>query len=288
MRLIAHLPDETSAKTFAGYLGSLEIRNQVEPDTGGWAVWIHSEDQIEAGRQALGAYLKNPGDAKYRQAAEAAAALEKTRQREELAAAKRVRKSSQLWSRSGSTPLTYSLIGVCVLVTIIGGISPGPEEVHWLLISEWPVGWLTEVRGGQVWRLITPIFIHFGITHLLFNMLVLRDLGGIVEMCQGTKKLALLVLIIALGSNLGQYMWDGFYFGGMSGVLYGLFGYIWIRSQSEPGSGLALSQMTIGIMLVWFFLCLAGLLGNVANGTHAVGLIMGMLWGALPWVKARR
>jgi GlpG protein len=288
MRLIAHLPDETSAKTFAGYLVSLDIRNQIEPDTGGWAVWIHSEDQIEAGRQALTAYLKNPADAKYRQAAEATATIEKNRQREEIAAAKRVRTASQLWSRSGRTPLTYGLIAACVLVTIIAGISPGPEDVHWLLISEWPAGWLTEVRGGQVWRLITPIFIHFGITHLLFNMLVLRDLGGIVEMCQGTKKLALLVLIIAIGSNIGQYLWDGFYFGGMSGVLYGLFGYIWIRGQADPGCGLALSQMTIAIMLVWFVLCLAGFLGNVANGTHAVGLIMGMIWGALPWFKARR
>jgi GlpG protein len=288
MRLIAHLPDETSAKTFAGYLGSLDIRNLIEPDSGGWAVWIHSEDQIEAGRQALTAYLKNPGDAKFHHAAEATAALEKTREREEITAAKRLRTSEQLWNRSGHTPLTYSLIAACVLVTVFAGLSPGPEDVHWLLISEWPSGWLPEVRTGQVWRLITPIFIHFSLAHILFNMLVLRDLGGIIEVRQGTKKLAILVLVLALGSNLGQYQLDSFYFGGMSGVLYGLFGYIWIRSQSDPGSGLALSQMTIAIMLIWFVLCLAGLLGNVANGTHAVGLVMGMIWGSIPWFKRWR
>jgi GlpG protein len=133
--------------------------------------------------------------------------------------------------------------------------------------------------------LITPIFIHFGLQHLLFNMLVLRDLGGIVETCQGSRRLALLVVVFALGSNLGQYVLAGPFFGGMSGVLYGIFGYIWVRSQCDPGSGLALSPLTVGIMLVWFFLCLYGVVGTVANGAHGVGLVMGIVWGGLPLAK---
>lgn len=288
MRLIAHLPDENSARTFAGYLGSLDIRNQVEPDSGGWAVWIHSEDQLEAGRSALASYLQNPADARFLRAAEAAATMEKNRQRDAEAATKRIQRSGQIWTRSNRTPLTYALIGACVLVAVFVGFSPNMEDVRWLLISQWSSGWLTEVRSGQIWRLVTPIFIHFGVAHLLFNMLVLRDLGGIVEMCEGTRRLAIMVLVLALGSNVGQYALANPYFGGMSGVLYGLFGYIWIRGQADPGSGLALSSMTVMIMLVWFFLCLAGLLGNVANGTHAVGLVMGMIWGAVPWFKRAR
>jgi GlpG protein len=285
MRLITHLKDEASAKAFAGYLGSLDIRNQIEPDAGGWAVWIHSEDQIEAGRQALAAYLQNPGDAKYRRAGEAAAALEEKRQRDAAAAARRIRTPDQIWRRSGRTPLTFGLIGACVLVTLFSGLSPTVQDVHWLLISQWKYPWLPEVRSGQIWRLITPIFIHFSPSHLLFNMLVLRDLGGIVEMCQGTGRLAVLVVVLAIGSNLGQYFFSDPLFGGMSGVLYGLFGYIWMRSQCDPGSGLALSSMTIAIMLTWFFLCLSKLLGPVANGAHAVGLMMGMIWGAFPMAK---
>jgi GlpG protein len=287
MRLITHLKDEAGARTFAGYLASLDIRNQVEPDSGGWAVWIHSEDQIEAGRQALAAYLQNPDDAKFRRAAQAAGLLEQSRQREAAAAARRVRTADQLWNRSGRTPLTYALIGVCILVTVFSGLSPRLEDVRWLLISEWKLGsgWLPEVRTGQIWRLVTPIFIHFSPSHLLFNMLALRDLGGIVESCQGAKRLALLVLVLALGSNLGQYILFNPFFGGMSGVLYGIFGYIWVRGQCDPGSGLALSPMTVGIMLLWFFLCLTGILGSVANGAHAVGLVMGIVWGALPLAK---
>jgi len=76
MRLIGHVKNESSAKTLADYLASLDIRNLVEPDSDGWAVWVYSEDQLEAGHQALSSYLQNPGDLRYQQAGAAAAALQ--------------------------------------------------------------------------------------------------------------------------------------------------------------------------------------------------------------------
>ena len=84
---------------------------------------------------------------------------------------------------------------------------------------------------------------------------------------------------------LSSIFYDTPPFGGMSGVLYGMLGYIWMRSYSEPGSGLGISGMTLGIMLVWFFLCLLQIIPGVANGTHVTGLVMGMIWGALPMAK---
>jgi GlpG protein len=285
MRLIGHLKNEASARTFGGYLSSLEIRNMVEPDSEGWAVWIYSEDQIQKGSQALTAYLQNPADRNFQNAAETAAASEQRQRREETAFAKRVRTADQIWKRSDTAPLTLFLIGASVVITLFAGLNPSLANVRWLLISEGAPGFLPEVRSGEIWRLITPIFIHFGPTHLLFNMLVLYDLGRLIEMAQGTKRLALLVVVIGVGSNLGQYIIGGFSFGGMSGVLYGMVGYIWLRSQCDPASGLMLSPMTLGVMLVWFFLCLYGIIPGVANGTHTVGLVMGIIWGAFPMVK---
>jgi GlpG protein len=285
MRLIGHLQNEASARTFAGYLVSLDIRNQVEPDSDGWAVWIHSEDQIEAGQQALAAFSANPNDTKFKRAAEAAADIEKRRNREEAAAARRTRTADQIWNRTGRMPLTIGLIVVSVVVTGLSAGLPDLHTDHWLYISEWGFGWLPEVRSGQVWRLITPIFMHFSLMHLIFNMMVLRDFGGIIEARQGTGRLAILTFVLALVSNLGQYVIFGPGFGGMSGVLYGLFGYIWVRGQCDPDSGLGLSPFTVAIMLVWFFLCLFGVLGQVANGAHAVGLVMGIILGALPMVS---
>ncbi|HEY3857245.1 MAG TPA: rhomboid family intramembrane serine protease [Verrucomicrobiae bacterium] len=287
--MIGHLKNEASARTFGGYLSSLEIRNMVEPDSEGWAVWIYSEDQIEKGYQALTDYIKNPTDRSFQQGADSAAAAEIREQKEQAAFEKRVRTADQVFQGSNTAPVTLFLIGACVCIVLVCGLNMTPVNVRWLLITEgWP-GFLPEVRHGEVWRLITPIFIHFGLTHIIFNMLVLWDLGRMIEMTQGSKRMALLTLVLGVGSNLGQYVVQYFYgtppFGGMSGVLYGMIGYIWMRSYSEPGSGLGISGMTLGIMLVWFFLCLFHIIPGVANGTHVTGLVMGMIWGAFPMAK---
>jgi len=64
---------------------------------------------------------------------------------------------------------------------------------------------LVEVRGGEVWRLVTPIFIHFSIFHILFNCMMAYQLGGAIEMNRGSTRLALLVLLTAVPSNLAQF-----------------------------------------------------------------------------------
>jgi GlpG protein len=285
MRLIGHLKNEASAKTFSGFLVSRDIRNLVETDAEGWAVWILSEDQLEAGQQALAAYLQNPGDPKYQNALQAAEAIGRQQRREEAKAAKRIHDRDRIWTRSGLAPLTLSLIGISVVVTLVVGLNPSFYDIRWLAISRVRMGSLPEVQSGQVWRLITPIFIHFGPLHLLFNMFWLRDFGAMIEVRQGMPKLALLVVVLGVASNLGQYLIGGPYFGGMSGVLYGLFGYIWLRSLTDPASGLALSATTVWTLLIWFFLCLFNVIGSVANGTHAVGLVLGVLWGAAPMAR---
>jgi GlpG protein len=66
----------------------------------------------------------------------------------------------------------------------------------------------------------------------------------------------------------------------MSGVVYGLFGYIWMKGKFDPGDGLMLHSTTIMVMLFWFVFCFFGSL-NIANGAHAGGLAVGTLWGYL-------
>ena len=70
-------------------------------------------------------------------------------------------------------------------------------------------------------------------------------------------------------------------FGGMSGVVYGLLGYIWMQGKFDPASKLSLEPQTVIFMIVWFFLCLFSLVGNVANTVHGVGLVVGIIWGFL-------
>jgi GlpG protein len=140
---------------------------------------------------------------------------------------------------------------------------------------------LAEIRHGQIWRLFTPMFLHFSVLHIFFNMLWLRDLGSMIEARRSSWRLLLLVLVLAGTSNLAQYWWDGPQFGGMSGVVYGLLGYVWMQGKFNPASRLALQPQTVTLMIVWFLLCFTGLVGNIANTAHAVGFGVGIAWGYL-------
>jgi GlpG protein len=292
MRVIGRLNSESNAKILGDYLTCLDIRNSVEPEQDGqWAVWVFSEDQLEAGNQALTEFVANPNDPKFRRASAKAGAIRQREEREKSEFAKRVLTPDTMWGGYGLGPLTVALMGACIALALVAGFPPvdavrladEPFYRHlYMTLLKSEFGFLPEVRHGEVWRLITPIFIHMGLPHLLFNMLWLKGLGSMIEARQGTFKLLLVVLVIGVGSNLGQDLVGGPAFGGMSGVLYGLFGFIWMRGKLDPASGLRLNQADVVMMVGWFFLCLFHIIPHVANGAHGVGLAMGMIWGAAP------
>jgi GlpG protein len=141
---------------------------------------------------------------------------------------------------------------------------------------------LDQVAAGEVWRLVTPIFLHFGLLHIVFNMFWLYDLGSMIERRLGTLWYVLLILVIAVPSNFFQFLMAGPDFGGMSGVVFGLFGYAWVRGRTDPTCGLYVRPDVAFWMLAWFALCLTPLIPNIANWAHGVGLAVGGLLGYLP------
>lgn len=291
MRLIGHLPDETSATRFNDFLCVEGISGQIEADQDGWAVWVHAEEELDRARELLSQYASNPADARFVKSARHARQLREEATREEAEARRRFFDRKQIFRSLGGYRvgwLTLLLIAICLGVAWQTGLRDRTEVVRALQIAG-PFGAerFLEVRAGQWWRLFTPVLLHFGWLHLLMNMLCLFDLGGMVEGRQGAGRLALLVGVIGVASNMGQYLVSGPNFGGMSGVIYGLLGYIWIRGKYDPASGLFLHPTTVAMMLAWFFLCLAGTPGNIANATHVVGLILGAAWGFLGSLRPR-
>jgi GlpG protein len=138
---------------------------------------------------------------------------------------------------------------------------------------------LPEIRAGQVWRFFTPMFVHFGLLHLIFNLLWMRDLGSFAQHRFGNFYFWALVLSIAAVSNLAQLAWSGPYFGGLSGVNYGLLGFLWMRSKFDRLVTWQVSPQVIQFMIGWYFICLTPMIPNVANTAHTVGLLFGMLTG---------
>lgn len=184
----------------------------------------------------------------------------------------------KLWARY--TRLTAVLIALSVSVAVLSNFGRDYQVLHLLFISEYRQG-LSEISNGQLWRLFTPIIIHFGILHIVFNMIWLYQLGSAIEQRQTIKRMAVLVVVIALLSNLAQYFWSGPSFGGMSGVVYGLLAYIWVQGKYNPRAGLGLDQNIAIMMLIWFIICWMGLIGNIANMAHTIGLVTGAILGLL-------
>jgi len=79
-------------------------------------------------------------------------------------------------------------------------------------------------------------------------------------------------------------------FGGLSGVIYGVFAYSWMKGRYEPRLGLSVDPGTVTLMLAWFVLCLSGATHpSVANGAHTGGLLAGLVLGRMPtrWFSFR-
>jgi len=139
---------------------------------------------------------------------------------------------------------------------------------------------LADIKRGQVWRLATPMFLHFGILHILFNMMWLWQFGVVLEMRFRSLRFLALVLGIAVLSNLAQGLWHGASFGGMSGVNYGLFGFLLLRSKLHPSPEFVLNRNTIWMLLIWLVVCQSGAVGPIANTAHLVGFGIGGAIGA--------
>jgi GlpG protein len=136
----------------------------------------------------------------------------------------------------------------------------------------------------QYWRLLTPIFLHFSLLHIVFNMLWVWDLGRRVELVQGRVRLLLVVVVIGVVSNIVQARAQTALFGGMSGVDYGLLGYCWIWGWLRRDPVLQVPMPVMIAMLAVLLLSMTGIMsllgaGAIANAAHLGGLAAGLVLG---------
>ncbi|QDU30748.1 Rhomboid protease GlpG [Anatilimnocola aggregata] len=322
MRQLTTFKDEATAQRFAAWLVTQKIESHAEKEGEQWAVWVREEDQLAKAKTELAAYQAEPNSARYQGAERQAAALRLEEQKKRDQAQKNLIEMSGKWGKgmaqTRSSPITLAMIAACVLVAVLtslgesrdprilgtlqfsGGrlaaVQDADGELRMPVVPVWQ-----SVKSGEVWRLVTPIFIHFGIMHLVFNLMWLYDLGGQAESIMKSGRFILFVLIVAVISNItevftGSFLNRPFFpaagnFGGMSGVNYGLFGFIYIRSAVLHRGNYMLRPGTALMMFLWLFFCIgrdfmsadfAGGMSYVANGAHVGGLLIGMALAYVP------
>src|SRR3989338_1796285 len=175
-----------------------------------------------------------------------------------------------------------------------------PAKVKWEMVKSVP--FFEKIREGEIWRLITPVFLHRDFLHLLFNMAWLWILGFQIEERISRWKILLFILIVGVISNVAQYLMSGPLFLGFSGVVVGMAGLIWMRQTLAPWEGYPLNKATLIFILLFIiamfvlevvtltlqFLGVTELAPNIANAAHVVGGLAGIGLGRLSFFARKR
>ncbi|MEI6897572.1 MAG: rhomboid family intramembrane serine protease GlpG [Psychromonas sp.] len=257
-----------TAQAFSDYLTQLKIENKIQHDSFQYQLVIKDANQQQKAQSELALFLKNPNQDKY---LSASWAFGNTSTPGTQWAYEKSHLMSNFTRHGGW--LTHSVFGFCLLIyalSIVGLFQPVLSALSFF--TQQPFDF------SQSWRFITPAFLHFSALHIVFNLLWWWQLAGIIEKQQGKQRLLLLFLFTAVISNLAQYFLVGPYFGGLSGVVYGLVGYCWLFGQLNKGSAVKLENAYFVFLLAWLILGFVGLLPvNVANYAHLLGLLAGLL-----------
>jgi GlpG protein len=288
MRHITTFASAEHARRFQDYLIARGIKCSVEDGQGGFALWVYDEDRVSEARQEVESFLQHPDAPQYLEARQEATAVLKKEASRRKAARGRIIDVQERWRApvAANCPTTVAILLLCVFTFV---------EMHLLKDSRGLSQWLffstdgtwSAVRAGEWWRLWTPMLMHGGVLHILFNLLWWWDFALPIEARKGSWTFLAMVLTISLVANVLEFSFGGQWFLGMSGVNFGLFGYLWVKGKLDPEDGLGVSAAVAQMQVIWFLVCWFGMVGRIANWCHTGGLIMGVLLALMSILRRR-
>lgn len=237
---------------------------EVRPDTQGAEIWLADDEQLPLVQQELEQFLLEPLNPRYQAASWQSGNLHSNLSYQRFSYLQTL--------RSQAGPLTLSVMVLCIAIYILMQIVGDAAVMSWLA---WP---RDESQYLQLWRWVSHGFLHFSLLHILFNLMWWWYLAGQMEKRLGTGKLLVLTVVSALFSGWGQSLFSGVNFGGLSGVVYALMGYVWLTGERAPERGISLPRGLMAFSVLWLIAGYFDVLGlSIANAAHVSGLIIGLL-----------
>ena len=277
---------QSPAHLLANFLTSQHIQAAVVQHDKEFVVVLDNHDHLDRAKIIADGFLANPTDPKYQQAAWDSG------KNVRLAPSGNGFSMGNIIADAVKAPFTSVVFILCVAVYLLSLFGLFAPIAQHLLMQ--PFSILSQ--NHEWWRLLGPAFIHFSALHIIFNLLWWGMLGAKIERTLGMSMLLIVFLVSATISNAAQALFSDpvqgnlFLFGGLSGVVYAVMGFVWWLGWLRPSWGLSLPNSIVGFMLVWLVLGYADILWvNMANAAHTAGLISGcLLAGALSLGSGKR
>ncbi len=251
------------AQAFIDYMATHNVKLVLERQEQSYALLLKDGAQLALVQAELAKFIKEPDAERYM-----AASWQKGTTRSNLHY-QGIPLWKQIIARAG--PLTLSIMVLAVAVYLYNLLS----GYSLVIPLSWPDG---PAQYFQLWRWFSHALLHFGLMHILFNMLWWWYLGGVVEKRLGSGKLVVLLLIPSLLSGWMQVKYSGAVFGGMDGVVYALMGYSWLWGQRIPSKGIHLESGLLVFVLIWLLLGYYGVFGQpMSTMANLMGLVIGLM-----------
>ena len=188
-------------------------------------------------------------------------------------------------------PCTIALVGINVIVFFLLTFR-GMTEDPMFMLRHGAMYVPMVLEKGEYYRLFTSMFLHFGFSHLMNNMLTLGLLGWQLELEIGTIKFAVIYLLSGLGGNVlsGLYEFrveEYAVSAGASGAIFGIIGallYIAIRNHGRVGNVSGRGILFMIVLSLYYGFTSTG----IDNLAHIGGLVTGFLCGILLYWKRNR
>lgn len=164
--------------------------------------------------------------------------------------------------------------------------------------SDVPIRWGSNfgpfTTSGEWWRLVTSMFLHFGVVHLAVNMLALWDAGQLVERLYGSVHFLAIYLASGVAGAIASVAWNPWVnSAGASGAIFGVFGallaYVLDRRNGVPPAAMR-SHAIVTVLFLGYSLAYGFAGTNIDNAAHLGGLAAGFGLGfmlALPLARGR-
>src|SRR5438128_8913535 len=193
-----------------------------------------------------------------------------------------------VWTRRPT--YTYVFFGLNIVVFVLMALAGG--STNQLTLMAFGVKSNPEIAQGQWWRFVTPIFIHIGMLHLLFNSYALWIVGPQVEKLYGGARFVILYIVTGVAGVVGSYLYRPYgVSAGASGAIFGLFGVLLVfglryRHHVPPFFRRAVGTGVLPVIVINLFIGFT--IPIIDNSAHIAGLLSGMALAAVvPFERPR-